>query len=285
MRRKDFSENLSFPMEQHICQVYILRFQHPCGKNSQKQQHKDQIDHVCVQVSEYEGIRWKFMNARVSGRRIMADEAGGFRKPVVLVAGQTKQFTKQAVKYVMEITGAGYGCRGKKTAHCFPSAGGFEHLPHDGKRHYKHERRDQCAHHVVGILHFCKGKFCKIDCKVLAAVIVVDRICSVPDVSRGHIGASVQCSHETIIHRLFCACYFRTETDEPGPDDENRQEENFFCDDETDVRTKVVADAGTDVRAVAWTNTRAIITLKVLFSKCSCICMICGSHTACTVNR
>ena len=109
------------------------------------------------------------------------------------------------------------------------------HLAHDGERKRKSEGGNHRAVNIVGIRNADAAHFSQIDTEILPAVIIVDGICSIPDVFRGEGCTSIHCGHKAVIHELLRSACLRPEADEISPEHEESEEQHLLRNDQINV--------------------------------------------------
>ena len=166
------------------------------------------------------------MNRLIVFRRIIADIAGGVRKPVGIISfWQMKNLPDPRKQlsdhHIMHISSQRHTCPGKNAAkQCrflfFPAI--QYHLAYQTKRNSKAESSHQCPHQIVGLCHLRMRQLCQEYGKILSAVIVIDLRSRIPQILRRKCGAAHHRHHKSIIHEFLSAicrraksCYIRPE--------------------------------------------------------------------------
>ena len=116
------------------------------------------------------------------------------------------------------------------------------HLINQRKRHCKCKSCYKSTHQVIGLCHLGNRQLCKKDCKILAAIIIIDLPLGIPQIGSRQRSASHHSFHEAIIHKLFCSICLWMKTCKISPHKKCCKKDHFFPKDQISMAFRHTPD-------------------------------------------
>ena len=168
---------------------------HPGVEQAQQQNDKEQIHHMSMQISQHKGVTGKFMDGLIRHIGVMANVAGGIRKPILVPLGNQSEIGQPrpypGIDHVMHIAGHAHRHTCQKSSQRRRTSSltcqslthpVSQQLPHQGTGEYKEKSSHKRPHEIVGQSHLSPRKLREENGKILAAVVVVDIFQRIPQV-------------------------------------------------------------------------------------------------------
>ena len=187
--------------------------------------------------------------------RVVSNITGSIRKPVAFCLFCSFQFLNQrnhaAIYDIMHIScnrncsTCCYTCHRRKTffsSFHMSVQSVLHHLTNQRKRKHKGKCCHKSTHQIIGNFHSAACKFCKKYCKILSAVIIVDRSFGIPEITGRKCCAAHHGFHKSVIHKLLRSICLRTKSCQICPHKKDPEKQQFFTDNKFCFSRRITLD-------------------------------------------